>query len=100
MTSFGKIDLALVDGKIVTLNHKDEIAEAVAVKDGQIAQVGTSEDVKAIVHKDTQVIDLGGKTVTPGFVESHCHPSMAGLMLLQPMPYPGAHPAMFFASRL
>jgi predicted amidohydrolase YtcJ len=81
MMSFEKIDLVLVNGKIVTLNHKDEIAEAVAVKDGKIAHVGFSEDVKAIVHKDTQVIDLGGKTVTPGFVESHCHPSMAGLML-------------------
>jgi len=81
LMSFERIDLALVNGKIVTLNHKDEIAEAVAVKDGKIAHVGSSEDVKAIVHKATQVIDLGGKTVTPGFVESHCHPSMAGLML-------------------
>jgi len=44
--------------------------------------VGTTNEIKELAGNDTKVIDLHGKTVTPGFVESHCHPSMAGPRLL------------------
>jgi len=71
------IDLALVNGKIVTVNKRNELAEAVAVKDSKIVGVGTTNEIKELAGNDTKVIDLHGKTVTPGFVESHCHPSMA-----------------------
>lgn len=75
------VDLALVNGKIITLNARDEIAQAVAVRDGKIMSVGSTKPVLEMAGKDTSVIDLQGKTVTPGFVESHCHPSLAGPML-------------------
>lgn len=75
------VELALVNGKIVTLNQRDEIAQAVAVCDGKIVSVGSTKRVLELAGKDTTVIDLQGKTVTPGFVESHCHPSLAGPML-------------------
>jgi predicted amidohydrolase YtcJ len=81
MTHSLAIDCALINGHIITLDRNDETAEAVAVKDSKIASVGATTDVMALANKDTHVIDLQGKTVTPGFIESHCHPSMAGLML-------------------
>lgn len=81
MTSIHKADLVLKNGKIVTLNPKDDIVEAVAVKDGTIMAAGPAKELEAFIDDKRAVIDLGGKTVTPGFVESHCHPSMAGLNL-------------------
>jgi len=54
-----------------------ELAEAVAVKDSKIVGAGTTNEIKELAGNDTKVIDLHGKTVTPGFVESHCHLSMA-----------------------
>jgi len=75
------IDCALINGHIITLNRNDEIAEAVAVKDARFVQVGSTKDIMQLADKDTRFIDVHGKTVTPGFVESHCHPSMAGLNL-------------------
>jgi predicted amidohydrolase YtcJ len=81
MASIDKADLVLKNGKIVTLNQHDDIVEAVAVRDGIIKAVGPARDLEAFVDKGSTVIDLDGKTVTPGFVESHCHPSMAGLNL-------------------
>jgi predicted amidohydrolase YtcJ len=79
LTPFDKADLVLKNGKIVTLNPQAEIVEAVAVKDSSIVCTGSTNEIEAFVDNDSTVIDLKGKTVTPGFVESHCHPSMAGL---------------------
>jgi len=70
-------DLALLDGKIVTVDGKESIAEAVAVKFGKILSVGLDEDVKSLVGPETEVIDLEGRTVIPGLIESHCHPTGA-----------------------
>ncbi|GAJ06904.1 unnamed protein product [marine sediment metagenome] len=76
------IDLALINGKVITVNAKNELAEAVAVRDGKIIAVGKTDEVREMTGSDTEVIDLQGKTVTPGFIESHCHPSMAGPALV------------------
>lgn len=75
-------DLALINGKVVTINAKNELAEAVAVKDGKITAVGKTAEIKGLTGSGTAVIDLQGKTVTPGFIESHCHPSLAGPALV------------------
>jgi hypothetical protein len=66
-------DLVLMNGKIITVHPNDSIAEAVAVNGGKIAKVGTNEEIKALIGDNTQVIDLKGKTVTPGLIDSHCH---------------------------
>lgn len=66
-------DLVLMNGKIITVNSKDAIAQAVAVKDGKIVKVGKNEDVKAFIGPETNLFDLKGKTVTPGLVDSHLH---------------------------
>lgn len=59
-----------INGNIITLNG-DNIAEAFIVKDGRFSFVGTNEEVKLI--SDNEIIDLHGKTVVPGFIDSHMH---------------------------
>ena len=81
MATFGKADLIIVNGKIITLNQQDEIAEALAVNDGRIVGVGSNAEIEALAENAANIINLGGRTVTPGFVESHCHPPDAGTKL-------------------
>lgn len=81
MTNSPVTDFALINGNLVTLDRKDSTAEAAAVKDGKFIRVGSTKEIREFIGQDTQVIDVEGKTVTPGFAESHCHPSMAGLNL-------------------
>ncbi len=66
-------NLVLVNGKVVTMDAAESIAEAVAVKYNRIEKVGTTAEVLELKGDDTEVIDLGGRTVVPGFIDSHCH---------------------------
>jgi len=66
-------DQVFTNGIIYTVDESAPKAEAVAVKDGMILEVGTDEEIKAFIGKETKVIDLAGKTMTPGFIESHAH---------------------------
>lgn len=68
-----KADLVLLNGKIITVDPKDTIAEAVAVKDGKIIMVDTSNKVTSLVSEKTEVIELNGRTVVPGFIDAHVH---------------------------
>ncbi len=77
-----RFDLALVNGKVITMNPKSDIVQAVAVKDGKIAGVGSNAGIKRALSRGTKIIDLKGKIVTPGFIESHCHPNTAGTSIL------------------
>jgi predicted amidohydrolase YtcJ len=73
-------DLALLNGKVITVDPADAIAQAVAVKDGLIQAVGMDDDVTALIGEDTQVVDLGGRAVTPGLIDAHNHFQIMGLM--------------------
>ncbi|MCW4048637.1 MAG: amidohydrolase [Candidatus Bathyarchaeota archaeon] len=66
-------DSALINGKIVTMDHEESIVEAVAVKYGRFLKVGSNVEVKNFVGPKTKVIDLKGRTVIPGLIDSHCH---------------------------
>ena len=66
-------DLVLTGGKIVTMDGEGTVAEAVAVKYGRIVRVGSVGDVVPLIGGGTRVVDLGGRTVLPGFIDSHCH---------------------------
>lgn len=66
-------DVVLANGVIHTVDEKNPAAQALAIAGDRIAFVGASEDAKAWIGGKTQVIDLGGKTVVPGFIDSHYH---------------------------
>jgi len=66
-------DLVLHNGKIVTVDSNERITEALAVKFGRILALGNDEEILAIRGKATEVIDLKGRTVIPGLIDSHCH---------------------------
>lgn len=73
-----RADLVLINGKIVTVDDRFSIAQAVAVKDDRIVAVGTNADVLAFAGAATRRIDLGGKTVVPGLIDNHMHLLRAG----------------------
>jgi predicted amidohydrolase YtcJ len=58
-------DTVLLNGKIVTLEAGQPLAEALAVRDGKILAVGRSDTIRALASSDTRVIDLAGRTVIP-----------------------------------
>ena len=66
-------DLAFVNGRVITVNQGDEVAEAVAVAGNRIVRVGSNESIKALAGNGTRVVDLAGRALTPGFVENHMH---------------------------
>ena len=71
----GAADIVLTNGKIYTVNSKQPWAEAVAVKDGKVMEVGSAKDITAFVGQRTRVIDLGGAFAMPGFIDDHIHPA-------------------------
>jgi predicted amidohydrolase YtcJ len=74
------VDTVLVNGKVITVDAADTIAQAVAVKDGLIQAVGSDEAIRALVGEETKVIDLGGKAMTPGLIDPHNHLQILGLL--------------------
>jgi len=67
------------NGTILTINDAEPTAEAVAIKDGRVIAVGTLDEVLKTTGDNTKKIDIGGKTMLPGFVDSHGHAYMIGL---------------------
>ncbi|MFC8054436.1 MULTISPECIES: amidohydrolase [Bacillus cereus group] len=61
------------NGTIYTANGKQDIVEAVAVKEGKITFVGSNKDVERFINEDTKVVDLQGRFILPGFVDNHNH---------------------------
>ena len=77
---FSYLDMAFINGQIVTVNEKDEICQAVGIKKNKIVFVGTDEEIRRIIDEKTKVIDLKGRTMCPGFIDSHFHPILSGFM--------------------
>ena len=75
-------DTIYTGGPILTINDQAPTAEAVAVKDGRILSVGALSDVMAKQGDRTEVFDLEGRTMVPGFVDSHGHVIMGGIQAL------------------
>jgi len=71
-------DLVITNGKVVTVDKKFTIAQAVAVKNSRIIAVGTNDDIQAFVGQGTQVLDIQGKTMLPGINEAHIHAALFG----------------------
>ena len=68
-------DLAVVNARVYTVDAALPRAEAFAVKHGRFLAVGGNADIRNLVQRGTQVIDAADMTVTPGFIDAHCHPS-------------------------
>jgi len=71
-------DTILVNGKILTVDRQFSTREAVAIRDGKITAVGSNSEVRKQAGPKTRVIDLQGRTVIPGFIDSHIHAIRAG----------------------
>jgi predicted amidohydrolase YtcJ len=69
----------LVNGKILTVDPKFSTAEAVAVREGRIVAVGSSSALRKMAGKQARMIDLDGRTVIPGLIDSHMHAIRAAL---------------------
>lgn len=74
-------DLALINGKILTMNSTQPVAEAVAIKNDKIVKVGTNEEINSWIGKSTKVINLEGETIVPGFIDTHIHVADFGMFL-------------------
>ena len=75
-------DLVLINGKILTVDAKDSVADAVAIQAGKISAVGSTSDIMKQVSHTTRVIDLHGRTATPGLIDSHNHFAGGGVNAL------------------
>ena len=73
-----KADLILYNADIITVNPNQPSAEAVAISGDKIIGVGSNEDIMNLSSAYTKKINVGGKIITPGFIDAHSHPAGAG----------------------
>ncbi len=79
----GEPELVLWNGNIHTVDAANPHAEAVAIAGGRFFAAGSNEEMRRLATARTKSIDLGGKTVVPGFIDSHSHPASSGLRHLR-----------------
>ncbi|MEN3278225.1 MAG: hypothetical protein V7631_4015 [Massilia sp.] len=75
-------DLVYRNGFIYTVDERDSVQQALAVRAGRIVYVGDDAGARPLVGKGTRVIDLGGRMLMPGLVDAHMHPQSGGSRLL------------------
>ena len=78
-------DMVLYNAKIVTIDQDFSIFQAVAIKNGRFLEVGSDSQVLALAGESTEKIDLEGKTILPGFYDSHIHVSGAAGEAFDPL---------------
>ena len=76
-------DLIFVNGAVYTVDAARSWAQAVAVREGRIVAVGTDADVRELAGPTTEVVDLAGRMLVPGFQDAHVHPVGGGVDMLQ-----------------
>src|SRR5215470_6018327 len=72
-------DTILLNGKVITLDTKSSVVQALAIRDGRIVAVGSNDEIKKLAGANTKTVDVGGRTVIPGLIDSHIHALRAGL---------------------
>ena len=75
----GHADLAFLSGDVYTVDAARRWAQAVAVRDGRIVAVGTDDALRDLIGNATEVVDLTGKMLVPGFQDAHVHPVYGGM---------------------
>lgn len=77
-----KADIVFMNGEVVTVDDDNSVVESVAVKGKHIIAVGSNQEIQAYISHETDVIDLHGKSVMPGFIDAHLHLTIYGTNLL------------------
>ncbi|GGK62515.1 amidohydrolase [Amphritea balenae] len=67
-----------INGSVLTMDENNAVVEAVSIRDGVIEAVGSNQDIQQLIMTDTQVTDLQGKALLPGFIDAHSHFPVAG----------------------
>jgi len=75
-------DIVFLNGEVITADSTNSVVEAVAVKKNRIIGVGTNSEVRALIGEETNVIDLQGRSLLPGFIDSHLHLILYGVFQL------------------
>ena len=83
-------DTVLLNGKILTVDRTSSTREALAIRGGRIVAVGTTADVRRLAGSATRVIDLQGRTVIPGLIDSHMHAIRAAQFFATEVNWTGA----------
>ena len=73
------MDTILVNGKVVSADERGSVHQALAIRDGRIVAVGSAAEVRKLAGPATHAVDLGGRTVIPGLIDSHIHAIRAAL---------------------
>jgi predicted amidohydrolase YtcJ len=84
------VDTLLVDGKILTLDERSSVVQALAIRRNAIVATGDSGEIIKLAGTETRVIELGGRTVIPGLIDSHIHAIRAGLKFSTEVSWIGA----------
>src|SRR5258705_4581665 len=84
-------DLILHGGKIITLDRSSRLAQAISVRTGRVAAVGDDAALLKDAAPTTQLIDLEGRSVLPGFFDAHPHADREGLKVRGGIPIAGLH---------
>ena len=79
VTADEKADLLLTNGKIVTVDSEFRVVESMAVRDGHVVAIGKSDSLKSFIGERTKLLDLEGKMLLPGLIDSHTHPTGASM---------------------
>ncbi|WP_349253854.1 amidohydrolase family protein [Bradyrhizobium sp. CB2312] len=77
--NFNAPDLVLINGNVLTLDERSTVTEAVAIRDGKILATGSNASIRALAGAGTRVLDVSGKSVIPGLIDTHAHFKAAGL---------------------
>jgi hypothetical protein len=75
----GTVDLILFNGRVTTLDRQSPQAQAIAIRGDRFVAVGTEQDVMRLAGAGTRRIDLKGRRVSPGLIDSHMHIIRGGL---------------------
>ncbi|WOJ94642.1 amidohydrolase [Congregibacter variabilis] len=82
LSSVAAPEMVFFGGPVITMNSNDQVADALAIEAGRIVAVGDSAEVLALADENTRRIDLKGKPLLPGFVDSHSHANFIGVQAM------------------
>ena len=78
-------DKVIVNANVITIDARNPRAQALAIKSGKFAAVGENKDVESLAGPGTEVLNLAGKTVVPGFIDAHIHVMSTGIKMVSSM---------------